>query len=148
MKLHQLTNTTKRPNRKRVGRGDGNGLGSTCGRGCKGAGQRTGHTSRPHFEGGQMPLFRRLPKRGFDNPNHVTYTLINLRNIEKNFETGAVIDLQVLAAASLVNVKPKDTGLKVLGDGEISKAVTIVATKFSASAKAKIEAAGGTCQLA
>jgi large subunit ribosomal protein L15 len=148
MKLHKLSNTTNRPNRKRVGRGDGSGLGTTCGRGYKGSGQRAGYSSRPHFEGGQIPLFRRLPKRGFKNPNHVTYTLVNLRSIEKYFEAGAVVDLQVLAASSLVNVKTKDVGLKVLGDGEISKAITVVAAKFSASAKAKIEAAGGTCQTA
>lgn len=148
MKLNELTNTCRRPNRKRVGRGDGSGWGTTAGRGYKGAGQRAGHTSRPHFEGGQIPLFRRLPKRGFKNPKHACYTLINLRSIEANFEAGETVDIQVLFDRGLVNVKPCDCGLKILGDGEITKAITVVADKFSASAQAKIEAAGGKCEIA
>jgi large subunit ribosomal protein L15 len=147
MKLQQLSNTTSRPARKRVGRGDGSGWGTTCGRGYKGSGQRAGYASRPHFEGGQIPLFRRLPKRGFKNPKHANFTLINLHTLEKFFEAGAVVDLAQLSTRGLVNAKTLDAGLKVLGDGEITKAMTVAAVKFSATAKAKIEAAGGTCQV-
>ena len=146
MKLNQLTNTVKRPARKRVGRGDGSGWGTTAGRGYKGAGQRTGYSRRPHFEGGQIPLFRRLPKRGFKNPKHILYTLVNLRILEKYFEAGAEVTIEALSSRGLVNQKPGHAGLKVLGDGEITKALKVVAGKFSEAAKQKIEAAGGSCQ--
>ena len=146
MKLHTLKNTVKRPSRKRVGRGDGSGHGRTSGRGDKGAGQRSGYSRRPHFEGGQIPLFRRLPKRGFKNPNHVFYEVVNVSRLEKNFEAGDVVNEQVLHERGLIS--KSTSGVKILGDGELTKALTITAAKFSESAKKKIEAAGGSCQTA
>ena len=146
MKLHELSNTFKRKPRKRVGRGDSSGHGRTAGRGDKGAGARSGSTRRPYFEGGQIPLFRRLPKRGFKNPNHTVYNVINLRYLEQNFDAGAEIDRASLEAKGLV--RKNDRPLKILGDGELTKALTIEADKFSASAKRKIEAAGGVCRIA
>lgn len=143
MKLHELENTVPRQARKRVGRGDGSGHGRTAGRGDKGAGARTGHKNRPYFEGGQIPLIRRLPKRGFKNPNHIEFEVVNLNVLEENFEAGAVINAEELQKRGLMNktVRP----LKILGDGEITKALTITADKFSEAAKQKIEAAGGKC---
>ena len=146
MKLHELSNTFQRKTRKRVGRGDSSGHGRSAGRGDKGAGARSGNRRRPYFEGGQIPLFRRLPKRGFKNPNHTVYNVINLRNLEQNFEAGAEIDRVGLQAKGLL--RKNDLPLKVLGDGELTKALTIKADKFSASARRKIEAAGGVCQTA
>lgn len=144
MKLHNLKNTVNRPSRKRVGRGDSSGNGRTAGRGDKGAGARSGYSHRAYFEGGQLPFFRRLPKRGFKNPNHQVYSIVNVGRIEEVFGAGEEVDLAMLRAKGLVG-KEEAAGLKILGDGEITKAFTIKADKFSASAKEKIEAAGGTC---
>lgn len=144
MKLHELKNTFRRSPRKRVGRGDSSGNGRTAGRGDKGQMARSGAKRRLHFEGGQIPLFRRLPKRGFKNPNHVTYTVVNVRYLEENFDGGAEIDKAALKAKGLLN--KADEPVKILGDGEVSKALTVRADKFSASARQKIEAAGGACQ--
>lgn len=144
MKLHQLKNTFSRKPRKRVGRGDSSGHGRTAGRGDKGAGARSGHTTRPHFEGGQIPLFRRLPKRGFKNPNHIQYSVVNINYLESNFSTGEAVDRDVLVAKGLLG--KNDSLLKILGDGELTKALTVRANKFSASARQKIEAAGGACE--
>jgi len=146
MKLHELTNQVSRQSRKRVGRGDSSGNGRTAGRGDKGAGQRSGHTHRPYFEGGQIPLFRRLPKRGFKNPNHRIYSVVNIGRLDEAFSAGDEVNAQVLHARGLVGKREYD-GLKVLGDGELTKALTVKADKFSAAAKAKIEAVGGTCQV-
>ena len=146
MKLHELSNTFQRKTRKRVGRGDSSGHGRSAGRGDKGAGARSGYTRRPYFEGGQIPLFRRLPKRGFKNPNHTMYNVINLRYIEQSFDAGAEIDRAGLQARGLL--RKNDLPLKILGDGELTKALTIKADKFSASARRKIEAAGGECRIA
>ncbi|MGI5924946.1 MAG: 50S ribosomal protein L15 [Lentisphaerae bacterium] len=143
MKLHELQNIVPRQSRKRVGRGDGSGHGRTAGRGDKGAGARSGHSRRPHFEGGQIPLIRRLPKRGFNNPNHIEYNVINLVVLEENFEKDQLIDKQVLMASGLLG--KSDLPLKILGDGDVSKALIIKADKFSASAREKIERAGGKC---
>jgi len=145
MKLHDLHNTVKRPGRKRVGRGDGSGHGKTSGRGGKGQSARAGYSWRPHFEGGQMPLFRRLPKRGFINPNHQTFTVVNVRDLEKNFEAGQEVSAELLSKRGLIGAVA--AGLKILGDGELSKALKVRANKFSASAKQKIEAAGGSCEV-
>lgn len=145
MKLHQLRNTVKRPNRKRVGRGDGSGNGRTAGRGDKGSGARAGYSRRPHFEGGQIPLFRRLPKRGFKNPNHIVYDVINVRHLDDSFAAGDTVDGTILRRHGLIG--DSDAGLKILGDGEITKSLTVRANKFSASAKRKIEAAGGVCEV-
>lgn len=147
MKLHELTNVGRRPQRKRVGRGDGSGNGRTAGRGDKGAGQRAGHTHRAYFEGGQIPFFRRLPKRGFNNPNHKIFNVVNISCLEEAFGAGDEVTRDALLAKGLIGKKPID-GVKILGDGELTKALTVKAEKFSASARAKIEAAGGSCQTA
>ncbi len=144
MKLHQLQNTFSRKSRKRVGRGDSSGHGRSCGRGDKGAGARSGNKRRPHFEGGQIPLFRRLPKRGFKNPNHRTYSVVNVAYLEDNFSGGDQVDKDVLIAKGLLG--SKDALLKILGDGALTKALTVRAHKFSATARHKIEAAGGACE--
>lgn len=146
MKLHELKNTTPRPNRKRVGRGDGSGSGRTAGRGEKGAGARTGHSRRPYFEGGQIPLIRRLPKRGFKNPNHTEYVVVNLGELESLEAGDVVIDRDVLQSNGLIG--KTDQPLKILGDGELTKKITVCADKFSKSAREKIEALGGVCQEA
>lgn len=146
MNLHDLKPTPgSRKPRKRAGRGDSSGLGRTAGRGEKGQKSRTGSSIRPHFEGGQIPLFRRLPKRGFNSPDHKVYALVNLGDVDKNFEANEVVDFASLKAKGLVGKKQLD--LKVLATGELSKAFTFKANKFSEAAKAKIEAAGGVCEL-
>ncbi len=146
MKLHELTTTPgSRKARRRIGRGDSSGWGKTAGRGEKGQKSRTGTTIRPFFEGGQIPLFRRLPKRGFNSPEHKVYTLINLSVIDANFNAGDVVDEAALAAKKLLGKKVNP--IKVLANGEITKAVTVKAVKFSAAAQAKIEAAGGKAEV-
>jgi large subunit ribosomal protein L15 len=131
---------SRRP-RKRVGRGNGSGLGKTCGRGHKGQNSRSGGGVRPGFEGGQMPLHRRLPKRGFSNyPFRKRYALVNIRDLV-GFAADTVVDPQALMDAGLVR-KLYD-GVKILGEGDLGVALTIRAHRFSKSAVAKIEAAGG-----
>jgi large subunit ribosomal protein L15 len=143
MQIHDVTaKGTKYPDRKRVGRGPGSGTGKTAGRGHKGQRSRSGDNSRPGFEGGQMPLFRKVPKRGFTNARFKKhYTLVNVEMLAA-FEDGAEVCLEAVLEKGL----SRRTGemLKVLGQGEISHKLTVKAHKFSASAKAKIEAAGGT----
>ena len=146
MKLHELHNTVSRPNRKRVGRGDGSGHGRTSGRGEKGAGARSGHKNRPYFEGGQIPLIRRLPKRGFKNPNHQEFNVVNLVVLEENFESGQAVDGQTLQKLGILG--KNKLPLKILADGDLTKALTVTADKFSASARQKIEQAGGKCVVA
>ena len=124
----------------RKGRGPGSGNGKTAGKGHKGQNARSGGGVRPGFEGGQLPLYRKLPKRGFKNRFAVNYSIVNIEALNK-FEDGAVVDLEALVAAKIVR-KPLD-GLKVLGNGELTKKLTVKATVFSATAKEKIEAAGG-----
>ena len=131
-------------NRKRIGRGAGSGLGKTSGKGHKGQKARSGGSIKAGFEGGQMPLQRRLPKRGFTSLDKKVYTLVNLRDLEL-FEAGSVIDVEALALAGLVN-KVVD-GVKILGDGELTRALTVKAHKFSKSAQEKIEAAGGKVEV-
>ncbi len=146
MKLHELCPTPgSRQRRKRVGRGDSSGMGKTACRGEKGQKSRTGSKVRPYFEGGQIPLFRRLPKRGFKNPNHVEYNLVNLSLLEGNFEAGDVVDEAALRAKNLLG--KTERALKILANGEISKALTVKAEKFSAAAVAKIEAVGGKAEV-
>jgi large subunit ribosomal protein L15 len=130
--------------RKRVGRGIGSGHGKTATRGYKGQKSRSGTSVRPGFEGGQMPLHRRLPKRGFNNVFRVEYALVNLKDLAR-FEAGARIDASVLHEAGIV--KSLKDGLKVLGGGEIEKAVHVAAHKFSRSAAEKIQKAGGTIEV-
>lgn len=131
-------------NRKRIGRGPGSGTGKTSGKGHKGQNARSGGGVKPGFEGGQMPLQRRLPKRGFTPLNKKVYSLVNLQDLA-NFEAGSVVDLEVLTKTGLVG-SVKD-GLKILGTGELTIALTVKAHKFSKSAAAKIEAAGGTVEV-
>ena len=141
MKLNQLSpaeGSAKAAWRK--GRGPGSGNGKTAGKGHKGQNARSGGGVRPGFEGGQLPLYRKLPKRGFKNRFAVNYAIVNVAALNR-FEDGAVVDMEALKAAKLVR-KELD-GLKILGEGELTKKLTVKATVFSASAKEKIEAAGG-----
>jgi len=133
---------TKHQHVFRVGRGIGSGLGKTCGRGHKGWGQRSGAYRRPGYEGGQMPIYRRVPKRGFTNARFRTeYTTINVDELEV-FESGATVDLAAVLARGLTSLQAPL--FKVLGDGKLTKALTVRAQRFSKSAVQKIQAAGGT----
>lgn len=125
--------------RKRVGRGPGSGLGKTAGRGHKGHKARSGGSTNPGFEGGQMPLYRRLPKRGFTNPFKVTYQPVNLRDLEQ--VEGTEVTPETLVTAGLLRAASEPA--KLLGHGEVARAMTVRGLKVSASARAKIEAAGG-----
>jgi len=131
-------------NRKRIGRGHGSGTGKTSGKGHKGQKARAGGSVKPGFEGGQMPLQRRLPKRGFNPLTRKEYALVNLRDLEL-FEAGSVVDVETLGKAGLIG-QLKD-GVKILGDGELTKSLTVKAHKFSKSAQEKIAAAGGTVEV-
>jgi large subunit ribosomal protein L15 len=130
-------------NRKRVGRGPGSGLGKTAGRGSKGAQSRSGYHQKRGFEGGQMPLHRRLPKRGFHNPFRVEYAVVNLDDLAERFAAGTVVTPEVLRAARLVTTKQP---IKVLARGDIAVALTVKAQKFSEKAAEKIAAAGGSVE--
>ena len=129
--------------KKRVGRGPGSGLGKTAGRGEKGQKSRSGFSRQLGFEGGQMPLHRRLPKRGFTNIFKREHAVVNVSQLEQ-FENGMTIDEATLRKAGLV--KGAAAGIKILGDGKLTKKLNVQATKFSASARKQIEAAGGSCQ--
>ena len=129
--------------KKRVGRGPGSGHGKTAARGEKGQKSRSGYSGKRGFEGGQMPLHRRIPKRGFTNIFKKEYAVVNLSDLER-FDNGATVDEAALREAGLV--KGRNDGIKVLGTGELTKKLTVSATKFSATARKQIEAAGGTCQ--
>lgn len=145
MKLYELTPA---PGSKkegfRKGRGHGSGNGKTAGRGHKGQNARSGGGVRPGFEGGQMPLYRRLPKRGFTNKFAKDYVAINVSALEK-FENGAVVDAAALKAAGVIS-KIED-GVVIMGRGEITKSLTVKAVRFTASAKEKIEKAGGKAEV-
>jgi large subunit ribosomal protein L15 len=144
MKLHDLHTSPSKKRRRLLGRGDGSGSGGTSGKGHKGQKARSGVTIRPFFEGGQVPFFRRLPKRGFTNISHKEFHIINISQLEEAFAAGDIIDDAILHKKGLIAKSQK--GLKVLGNGELKKAFTVKANKFSASAKSKIEAAGGKCE--
>ena len=147
MKIHELQPAagSNKPV-KRIGRGPASGQGKTAGKGHKGQKARAGHGMRPGFEGGQMPLQRRLPKRGFNNIFAKEIAIVNVSALNDSFEAGAVVDAAALIEKGLV--KKELDGIKILGNGEINKALTVKATAFSAEAKAKIEAAGGTAEIA
>jgi large subunit ribosomal protein L15 len=146
MKLNQLKSTPgSRKRRKLLGRGDGSGRGGTSGRGHKGDRARSGCVIRLHFEGGQNTYFRRLPKRGFKSLCHKKYNLVNIGLITKNFSAGESVNEEILREKGLIG--GKFNGIKILGTGEIDKAVNVLANAFSTSAKAKIESAGGKCEL-
>ena len=145
MKLHELTPAPgSNQEAFRKGRGAGSGNGKTAGKGHKGQNARSGGGVRPGFEGGQMPLARRLPKRGFNNIFAVKYAVVNVSDLDR-FEDGAVVDAEALKAAGVL--KKTLDGVKVLGNGEISKKLTVKAAKFSTSAKEKIEQAGGKAEV-
>ena len=145
MKLHELKpafGSTTAP--KRLGRGVGSGLGKTSGKGHKGAKARSGGGKRPGFEGGQMPLIRRLPKRGFYNPFRINYVAINVDRLEV-FEDGMTVTPVELIEYGII--KKIDDGIKIMGNGELTKKLTVQAAKFTATAKEKIEAAGGKAEV-
>lgn len=145
MKLHELQYTEgARKTRKRVGRGTSSGTGKTAGRGQKGQGARSGGGKKPGFEGGQTPLFMRLPKRGFTNFNKLEYAIVNLDQLN-TFEAGTVVCPKALKEAGLI--KKELDGVKVLGNGTLEKAIIVKAHKFSKSALAAIEAAGGKTEV-
>lgn len=145
MKLHELQPASGSVHSvKRLGRGPGSGLGKTSGKGHKGAKARSGHGKGAYFEGGQLPLVRRLPKRGFTNIFAKEYAYVNVSALDA-FEDGATVDVNVLMEQGLIK-KPLD-GLKVLGNGEMTKKLTVKAAKFTSSAKEKIEAAGGKAEV-
>ena len=144
MKLHELQYTEgARKERKRVGRGTSSGTGKTAGKGQKGQKARSGGGKKPGFEGGQTPLFMRLPKRGFTNFNRVEYAIVNVEALNR-FEAGSVVDMAALKECGLIK---RMDGLKVLGDGKLEVALTVKAQKFSKSAVAAIEAAGGKTEV-
>ena len=144
MKLHELTNLEAK-NRKRIGRGPGSGNGKTAGKGHKGQNARSGGGVRPGFEGGQLPLYRRLSKRGFNNYNFRTvYATVNVSDLER-FDEGTVVTVELLKEVGLVT-KELD-GVKVLGNGNLTKKLTVKANKFSETAKEKIENVGGTIEV-
>jgi large subunit ribosomal protein L15 len=130
-----------RKKKKRVGRGDGSGHGGTAGKGAKGQNARSGHSVRPNFEGGQMPLTRRIPKRGFKNPMRRIIAIVNIEQL-KGFAQGALVDRETLTAVGLVSGKVD--GVKVLGSGEINFPLSLKVDRVSRGAREKIEAAGGT----
>jgi large subunit ribosomal protein L15 len=130
--------------KKRRGRGQGSGNGKTAGRGHKGAKSRSGFKHKRGFEGGQMPLHRRVPKRGFHNPFRVEYDVVNLDTLAERFETGVAITIEVLREHGLVGSRKK---VKVLARGDVGKALTVQAHKFSGKAAEKIAAAGGTAEV-
>jgi large subunit ribosomal protein L15 len=146
MRLHDLKpRPGAKHRRKRLGQGESSGHGKTSGRGGKGQTARSGSSIRIGFEGGQMPLIRRIPKRGFNNTRHGTrYLPVNLEALNR-FEDGAQVDEAALRSVGLAN--GRSDGVKILGDGELTRKLTVTAHAFSASAKAKIQAKGGVCEL-
>ena len=145
MKLHELHPAEGSTSaQKRLGRGSGSGLGKTSGKGHKGAKARSGGGKRPGFEGGQMPLYRRVPKRGFNNIFGTEYAEVNVERLEA-FEDGAIVDAAALLEKRIIR-KELD-GVKILGGGELTKKLTVKAAKYTASAKEKIEAVGGKAEV-
>ncbi|MDD6826681.1 MAG: 50S ribosomal protein L15 [Oscillospiraceae bacterium] len=144
MKLHELTPGQPSKNSKRVGRGNGSGNGKTAGKGHKGQKARSGGGVRIGFEGGQMPIMRRIPKRGFNNIFAKKFAIINVSDLNK-FTDGTVVDAELLKAAGLI--KKEYDGVKVLGNGDVTSKVTVKAAKFSQSAVEKIEKAGGKTEV-
>ena len=145
MKLHELTPAPgSKHSRKRVGRGIGSGTGKTSGRGHKGQNARSGGGVRPGFEGGQNPLYRRLPRRGFTNRFRKEYAIVNLKDLNR-FEAGSEVTPEVLLESGVV--KDRKNGIKILGNGELTVQLTVKANKFSQSAVEKIQAAGGKAEV-
>ena len=146
MKLHELSPAAgSKKEVKRIGRGAGSGQGKTAGKGHKGQTARAGRGMRPGFEGGQMPLQRRVPKRGFVNIFGKEFSIVNVSALDQSFEDGAVVDIDALIEKGLV--KKVLDGVKILGNGEISKKLTVQVNAYSEAAKQKIEAAGGKAEV-
>jgi large subunit ribosomal protein L15 len=146
MKLHELTNTPGAIHRrKRLGRGMSSGLGKTCGKGHKGQMARKGHKHKIGFEGGQIPLIRRVPKRGFTNPTRKVFAPVNLDDLSL-FDEGTEVTIELLKANGFAN--GHFDGIKILAKGTLDKKLTVKADAFSKSAREKIEAAGGVCEVA
>ena len=146
MKLHELSPAAgSKKEVKRIGRGAGSGQGKTAGKGHKGQKARAGRGMRPGFEGGQMPLQRRVPKRGFVNFFGKEFSIVNVSALDQSFEDGAVVDIDALIEKGLV--KKVLDGVKILGNGEISKKLTVQVNAYSEAAKQKIEAAGGKAEV-
>lgn len=145
MKLNEMTSAGN-AKAYRKGRGAGSGNGKTAGRGHKGQNARSGGGVRPGFEGGQMPLYRRMPKRGFNNKRFaLQYIEVNVADLEK-FENGAEVSAEILADAGIISLPKVNDGIKILGNGDLTKKLTVKAAKFTASAKEKIEKAGGQAE--
>lgn len=146
MKLNELSPSVPKKDRKRIGRGNSSGWGKTAGKGSNGQNSRAGGGVKPYFEGGQMPIYRRVPKRGFSNVIFKKeYTVVSLNILNENFEDGEEVSLNTLLNKSLIK-KGRD-GVKILGNGELNKKLTVKVHKVSKSAKAVIEAKGGTVEL-
>ena len=146
MKLNELSPSVPKKNRKRIGRGNSSGWGKTAGKGSNGQNSRAGGGVKPYFEGGQMPIYRRVPKRGFSNAIFKKeYTVISLAFLNENFNDGEEVSLETLFNKCLIK-KGRD-GVKVLGNGELNKKLTVKVHKISKSAKAAVEAKGGTVEL-
>jgi large subunit ribosomal protein L15 len=146
MELHDLHPAPgAKKARKRIGRGPGSGTGKTAGKGHKGQKSRSGYSRRYGFEGGQMPLVRRIPKRGFHNIFRVDFQVVNLKDLERVFVDGDTVSVEALVEKGLVRGGKRP--VKVLGDGELTKKLTVQAQKFSASARSGIEKAGGSCEV-
>jgi len=146
MELHDLHPAKgAKKSRKRIGRGPGSGTGKTAGKGHKGQKSRSGYSRRYGFEGGQMPLVRRIQKRGFTNIFRVEFQVVNLRDLDRVFSDGETVSVESLVEKGLVRGGKRP--VKVLGDGELTKKLTVQVHKFSASAKAGIEKAGGSCEV-
>lgn len=144
MEIHNLGPAVEKKSRNRVGRGIGSGNGKTAGKGHKGQKARTGGKIRRGFEGGQTPLYRRIPKRGFNNIFSTEYACVNVSDLER-FEDGTVVNMELLVKEGIV--RRELAGLKVLGNGSLTKKVTVEAKKFSNAAKEKIEAVGGKIEV-
>ena len=144
MEMHDLGPAVKGKNRNRVGRGIGSGNGKTAGKGHKGQKARTGGKIRRGFEGGQTPLYRRIPKRGFNNIFSIEYATVNVSDLER-FEDGTVVNMELLLNEGII--RKELSGLKVMGNGNLTKKLTVEAKKFTASAKEKIEAVGGKIEV-
>lgn len=146
MKLHELSPVQgSKKDARRIGRGHGSGWGKTAGKGHKGQKARAGHGMRPGFEGGQMPLQRRIPKRGFNNIFAKEIVAVNVGTLEKKFENGATVDTEALVKAGII--KNSFDGVKILSNGTLTKSLTVKAAAFSESAKEKIEAVGGKAEV-
>lgn len=146
MKLNELSPSVPKKNKKRIGRGNSSGWGKTAGKGSNGQNSRAGGGVKPYFEGGQMPIYRRVPKRGFSNAIFKKeYTILSLNFLNENFEDGEEVSLETLFNKCLIK-KGRD-GIKVLGNGELNKKLTVKVHKISKSAKTAVEAKGGTVEL-